>query len=88
MSPKRIALFKNRSCNYKNRLVTLKSAITYLLSKRDDGIGVDSIYKCVFCGYYHIGHASKTKTRKNNRQIIKHFIKERRKLALSDNHSM
>lgn len=68
---KKINHFKIRSCEYKIKYETLKKGLIALLKRRDDeGWSIDSVYKCLFCEYYHLGHKKK-KTRKRFNQIIK-----------------
>ena len=67
-------LFK--SCKYKNKYISLKVGLDILLEKRKNGIDVDSVYQCVFCGNYHIGHYPKQNNRNAHKKIISSLLKE------------
>ena len=83
MKSKMIKSFINRSCKYKKKISSLKDSLIYLLELRSKQVNVDSCYKCIFCGNYHIGHYGKKQTRKKNRKIIKEYlIREKRKEIL------
>jgi hypothetical protein len=52
------AEFKWRHCERKKKHTSLKCAERAIRMKRKKGIIVDglNIYKCKYCGNYHIGH--------------------------------
>ena len=62
--------YKFRSCQHKKPYSSLKVGLDLVLEKRRNGIDVDAVYKCVFCGNYHIGHYPVQKHRTLHRKII------------------
>ena len=66
-----------RSCKHKKPYISLKVGLDIVLDKRKNGIDVDSVYKCIFCGHYHIGHYPVKKHRTLHRKIIRTLLQER-----------
>lgn len=67
--------YRTRSCKYKNQYPSLKVGLDIVLEKRKKGIDVDSVYQCVFCRKFHIGHYPKQSHRKVHEKIISTLLK-------------
>jgi len=65
---------QKRSCTFKLKHETLKDALIKLLEYRDKDIAVDTVYKCLFCNDYHVGH--KTKGTNYKMRKVARIIKE------------
>jgi len=64
------------SCKYKHKYESMKEVLIKLLERRKQGILVDSCYRCVICGKYHMGHYPKTsKKRCRNRNSVRFVLK-------------
>ncbi len=70
--------FINRSCRHKNKYPSLKKALIYLFKSRQRDNTVNSCYKCVVCGFWHLGHYP-VNHRSRLRCMIKKYLKERKK---------
>lgn len=73
--------YQYRSCKHKNPYLSLKVGLDILLEKRKLGIDVDSVYECVFCGHYHIGHYPQDRLRLKQTRIIHSVLGERSKIC-------
>lgn len=55
---------KARSCGRKQRHSTRADALAHMLSLvRDTGtpVGAMSVYRCPYCGHWHVGHRKHTR---------------------------
>lgn len=69
--------FINRHCYYKRKHKTLKDGLIALLEKYP--LGVNSVYKCAVCGYYHIGHIGENaKRRHQQKHLMRRYLKWRK----------
>jgi hypothetical protein len=70
--------YRFKSCKYKKPYTSLKVGLDMVLEKRKNGIDVDSVYRCVFCDKYHIGHYPNQSNRNRHVKIINTFLKEQK----------
>lgn len=71
--------FLQRSCKNKRKYKTFGEGIQKILQKREENIFVDGVYRCLVCGFIHIGHYGKNHhKRKEQKRMAKKFLKEKK----------
>lgn len=78
---KSLQIFIYCSCQRKKKYSFLKDALIKLLEVQNKGHTVNSCYKCVVCGHWHIGHYAQNSYKKSRQNWkLKQYLKYRKEV--------